>query len=180
LIQSKRYFFIIIIFLTCNVPIFHANSSNSDRVDYLLELLQEPLDNESQKEIKGAIMRIWKLSRSEEIQQKMNNIGQLIKFRQYQDAEDTLSLIINEQNDFMDAYYQRAIIHYYQGEINQARSDLLSVLSLEPRHFDALRVLAFIYEKQNKQVEAYYTYKELEKILPHDEAVRDKLKFLKN
>tara|TARA_Y100001958_G_C21000512_1_gene384466 strand:- start:126 stop:575 length:450 start_codon:yes stop_codon:yes gene_type:complete len=149
-------------------------------VDYLLELLQEPLDNESQKEIKGAIMRIWKLSRSEEIQQKMNNIGQLIKFRQYQDAEDTLSLIINEQNDFMDAYYQRAIIHYYQGEINQARSDLLSVLSLEPRHFDALRVLAFIYEKQNKQVEAYYTYKELEKILPHDEAVRDKLKFLKN
>lgn len=149
-------------------------------MDYLLELLQEPLDNESQKEIKGAIMRIWKLSRSEEIQQKMNNIGQLIKFRQYQDAEDTLSLIINEQNDFMDAYYQRAIIHYYQGEINQARSDLLSVLSLEPRHFDALRVLAFIYEKQNKQVEAYYTYKELEKILPHDEAVRDKLKFLKN
>ena len=149
-------------------------------MDYLLELLQEPLDNESQKEIKGAIMRIWKLSRSEEIQQKMNNIGQLIKFRQYQDAEDTLSLIINEQNDFMDAYYQRAIIHYYQGEINQAHSDLLSVLSLEPRHFDALRVLAFIYEKQNKQVEAYYTYKELEKILPHDEAVRDKLKFLKN
>ena len=149
-------------------------------MDYLLELLQEPLDNESQKEIKGAIMRIWKLSRSEEIQQKMNNIGQLIKFRQYQDAEDTLSLIINEQNDFMDAYYQRAIIHYYQGEINQARSDLLSVLSLEPRHFDALRVLAFIYEKQNKQGEAYYTYKELEKILPHDEAVRDKLKFLKN
>ena len=120
-------------------------------MDYLLELLQEPLDDESQKEVKGAIMRIWKLSRSEEIQQKMNNIGQLIKFKQHQDAEDILSIIINEQNDFMDAYYQRAIIHYYQGEINEARLDLLSVLSLEPRHFDALRVLAFIYEKQNKK-----------------------------
>ena len=122
-------------------------------MDYLLELLQEPLDDESQKEVKGAIMRIWKISRSEEIQQKMNNIGQLIKFKQYQDAEDILSIIINEQNDFMDAYYQRAIIHYYQGEINEARLDLLSVLSLEPRHFDALRVLAFIYEKQNKKSE---------------------------
>lgn len=149
-------------------------------MDYLLELLQEPLDDESQKEIKGAIMRIWKLSRSEEIQQKMNNIGQLIKFKQYQDAEDILSIIINEQNDFMDAYYQRAIIHYYQGEINEARLDLLSVLSLEPRHFDALRVLAFIYEKQNKKNEAYYTYKDLERVLPHDEVVRSKLKRLKN
>ena len=112
-------------------------------MDYLLELLQEPLDDESQKEVKGAIMRIWKLSRSEEIQQKMNNIGQLIKFKQYQDAEDILSIIINEQNDFMDAYYQRAIIHYYQGEINEARLDLLSVLSLEPRHFDALRAVSY-------------------------------------
>ncbi len=149
-------------------------------MDYLLELLQEPLDDESQKEIKGAIMRIWKLSRSEEIQQKMNNIGQLIKFKQYQDAEDILSIIINEQNDFMDAYYQRAIIHYYQGEISEARLDLLSVLSLEPRHFDALRVLAFIYEKQNKKNEAYYTYKDLERILPYDEVVRSKLKLLKN
>ena len=68
-------------------------------MDYLLELLQEPLDDESQKEVKGAIMRFWKLSRSEEIQQKMNNIGQLIKFKQYQDAEDILSIIINEQNE---------------------------------------------------------------------------------
>ena len=149
-------------------------------MDYLLELLQEPLDDESQKEVKGAIMRIWKLSRSEEIQQEMNNIGQLIKFKQYQDAEDILSIIINEQNDFVDAYYQRAIIHYYQGEINEARLDLLSVLSLEPRHFDALRVLAFIYEKQNKKSEAYYTYKDLERVLPHDEVVRSKLKLLKN
>ena len=149
-------------------------------MDYLLELLQEPLDDESQKEVKGAIMRIWKLSRSEEIQQKMNNIGQLIKFKEYQDAEDILSIIINEQNDFMDAYYQRAIIHYYQGEISEARLDLLSVLSLEPRHFDALRVLAFIYEKQNKKNEAYYTYKDLERILPYDEVVRSKLKLLKN
>lgn len=149
-------------------------------MDYLLELLQEPLDDESQKEVKGAIMRIWKLSRSEEIQQKMNNIGQLIKFKQYQDAEDILSIIINEQNDFMDAYYQRAIIHYYQGEINEARLDLLSVLSLEPRHFDALRVLAFIYEKQNKKSEAYSKYKDLERVLPYDEVVRSKLKLLKN
>ena len=180
MIQSKRYFFIIIIFLTSQIPISQAYASNSDRVDYLIELLQEPLDDESQKEIKGAIMRIWKLSRSEEIQKKMNNIGYFITLRQYQEAEDTLSLIILEQDDFMDAYYQRAIIHYYQGEINEARLDLLSVLSLEPRHFDALRVLALVYEKQNKKIEAYYTYKELEKILPHDENVRSKLKSLEN
>ena len=79
MIQSKRYFFIILILLSYQVCTsqVHANS-NSDRVDYLIELLQEPLDTESQKEIKGAIIRIWKLSKSEEIQQKMNNIGHFI------------------------------------------------------------------------------------------------------
>ena len=148
--------------------------------DDLIELLKEPLDEESQEEIKGAIMRIWKISKSEEIQQKMSNIGHFIRFRQYQEAEDYLSLIILEQDDFMDAYYQRAIVHYYQGEINEAREDLLSVLSFEPRHFDALRVLALVYEKQNKKSKAYYTYKELEKILPHDEKVRSKLKSLES
>ena len=35
---------------------------------------------------------------------------------------------LKEQDDFMDAYYQRAIIHYYQGEVNEARLDLLNVL----------------------------------------------------
>ena len=76
MIQSKRYFFIILILLSYQVCTsqVHANS-NSDRVDYLIELLQEPLDTESQKEIKGAIIRIWKLSKSEEIQQKMNKIN---------------------------------------------------------------------------------------------------------
>lgn len=181
MIQSKRYFFIILVLLSHQICIsqVHANS-NSDRVDYLIELLKEPLDEESQEEIKGAIMRIWKISKSEEIQQKMSNIGHFIRFRQYQEAEDYLSLIILEQDDFMDAYYQRAIVHYYQGEINEAREDLLSVLSFEPRHFDALRVLALVYEKQNKKSKAYYTYKELEKILPHDENVRSKLKSLEN
>ena len=181
MIQSKRYFFIILILLSYQVCTsqVHANS-NSDRVDYLIELLQEPLDTESQEEIKGAIIRIWKLSKSEETQQKMNNIGHFIRFRQYQEAEDFLSLIILEQDDFMDAYYQRAIVHYYQGEVNEARLDLLNVLSLEPRHFDALKVLALVYEKQNKKTEAYYTYKKLEKILPHDENVISKLKSLEN
>ena len=181
MIQSKRYFFIILILLSYQVCTSQAHAnSNSDRVDYLIELLQEPLDTESQKEIKGAIIRIWKLSKSEEIQQKMNNIEHFIRFRQYQEAEDFLSHIILEQDDFMDAYYQRAIIHYYQGEVNEARLDLLNVLSLEPRHFDALKVLALVYEKQNKKTEAYQTYKKLEKILPHDENVRSKLKSLEN
>ena len=181
MIQSKRYFFIILILLSYQVCTSQAHAnSNSDRVDYLIELLQEPLDTESQKEIKGAIIRIWKLSKSEEIQQKMNNIEHFIRFRQYQEAEDFLSHIILEQDDFMDAYYQRAIIHYYQGEVNEARLDLLNVLSLEPRHFDALKVLALVYEKQNKKTKAYHTYKKLEKILPHDENVRSKLKSLEN
>ena len=58
MIQSKRYFFIIIIFLTSLIPISLAYASNSDRVYYLIELLQEPLDDESQKKIAEELIQI--------------------------------------------------------------------------------------------------------------------------
>ena len=100
--KANDIFLLILILLSYQVCTSQAHAnSNSDRVDYLIELLQEPLDTKSQEEIKGAIIRIWKLSKSEEIQQKMNNIGHFIRFRQYQEAEDFLSHIILEQDDFI-------------------------------------------------------------------------------
>ena len=119
MIQIKRYFVIILYTLSVLLvsPLSYSQT-NSERVDYLLEQLQNPLDYDSQQEIKGAIMRIWEISKSANIQEKINSIGHFINLRQYQDAEDLLTEIIMEQKDFIDAYYKRAIIHYYQGEIS--------------------------------------------------------------
>ena len=58
-------------------PLIAFAQTNAERVDYLLEQLQEPLDYESQQEIKGAIMRIWEVSKSAELQDKINKVGQL-------------------------------------------------------------------------------------------------------
>ena len=179
--QIKLYFitsfFLIFIFL---FPLITSAQTNAERVDYLLKQLQEPLDYESQQEIKGAIMRIWEVSKSAELQDKINKIGYFINLRQYQGAEDFLTEIIAEQDDFLDAYYKRAIVHYYQGEIIEAEADLYRTLSLEPRHFDALKVLGLVLEKQNKLSEAKNVYTELHKILPFDESVTDKIQNLEN
>ena len=88
------------------------------------------------------------------------------------------SEIIAEQDDFLDAYYKRAIVHYYQGEIIEAEADLYRTLALEPRHFDALKVLGLVLEKQNKFSEAKNIYTELHKILPFDESVTEKIQNL--
>lgn len=180
MIQIKRYFVIILYTLSVLLvsPLSYSQT-NSERVDYLLEQLQNPLDYDSQQEIKGAIMRIWEISKSANIQEKINSIGHFINLRQYQDAEDLLTEIIMEQKDFIDAYYKRAIIHYYQGEISDAQADLYITLDIEPRHFDALKVLGFILEKQNKKSEALDTYTKLHKILPFDENIMEKIKSLK-
>ena len=179
--QIKLYFitsfFLIFIFL---FPLITSAQTNAERVDYLLKQLQEPLDYESQQEIKGAIMRIWEVSKSAELQDKINKIGYFINLRQYQGAEDFLTEIIAEQDDFLDAYYKRAIVHYYQGEIIEAEADLYRTLSLEPRHFDALKVLGLVLEKQNKLSEAKNVYTELHKILPFDESVTEKIQNLEN
>ena len=179
--QIKLYF-ITSLFLTLILlfPLIASAQTNAERVDYLLEQLQEPLDYESQQEIKGAIMRIWEVSKSAELQDKINKIGYFINLRQYQGAEDFLTEIIAEQDDFLDAYYKRAIVHYYQGEIIEAEADLYRTLSLEPRHFDALKVLGLVLEKQNKLSEAKNVYTELHKILPFDESVTEKIQNLEN
>lgn len=179
--QIKLYFitsfFLIFIFL---FPLITSAQTNAERVDYLLKQLQEPLDYESQQEIKGAIMRIWEVSNSAELQDKINKIGYFINLQQYQGAEDFLTEIIAEQDDFLDAYYKRAIVHYYQGEIIEAEADLYRTLALEPRHFDALKVLGLVLEKQNKLIEAKNVYTELHKILPFDESVTEKIQNLEN
>ena len=177
--QIKLYFisslFLSFIFL---FQLIASAQTNAERVDYLLEQLQEPLDYESQQEIKGAIMRIWEVSKSAELQDKINKIGYFINLRQYQGAEDFLTEIIAEQDDFLDAYYKRAIVHYYQGEITEAEADLYRTLALEPRHFDALKVLGLVLEKQNKISEAKNVYTELHKILPFDDSVTKKIQKL--
>ena len=177
--QIKLYFisslFLSFIFL---FSLIGFAQTNAERVDYLLEQLQEPLDYESQQEIKGAIMRIWEVSKSAELQDKINKIGYFINLRQYQGAEDFLTEIIAEQDDFLDAYYKRAIVHYYQGEITEAEADLYRTLALEPRHFDALKVLGLVLEKQNKLSEAKNVYTELHKILPFDDSVTKKIQKL--
>ena len=177
--QIKLYFIstLFLLFIFLSSPIALAQT-NAERVDYLLEQLQEPLDYESQQEIKGAIMRIWEVSKSAELQDKINKIGYFINLRQYQGAEDFLTEIIAEQDDFLDAYYKRAIVHYYQGEIVEAEADLYRTLALEPRHFDALKVLGLVLEKQNKLSEAKNVYTELHKILPFDESVTEKIQNL--
>ena len=179
--QIKLYFItsFFLIFISL-LPLITSAQTNAERVDYLLKQLQEPLDYESQQEIKGAIMRIWEVSNSAELQDKINKIGYFINLQQYQGAEDFLTEIIAEQDDFLDAYYKRAIVHYYQGEIIEAEADLYRTLELEPRHFDALKVLGLVLEKQNKLIEAKNVYAELHKILPFDESVTEKIQNLEN
>jgi tetratricopeptide (TPR) repeat protein len=179
--QIKLYFITSFFLLFISLfPLITSAQTNAERVDYLLKQLQEPLGYESQQEIKGAIMRIWEVSNSAELQDKINKIGYFINLQQYQGAEDFLTEIIAEQDDFLDAYYKRAIVHYYQGEIIEAEADLYRTLSLEPRHFDALKVLGLVLEKQNKLSEAKNVYTELHKILPFDESVTEKIQNLEN
>jgi len=57
---------------------------------------------------------------------------------------------------------------------------LYRTLALEPRHFDALKVLGLVLEKQNKLSEIKNVYTELHKILPFDETVTEKIQNLEN
>ena len=89
---NRNLFFVFFLIVPLSITFPLNSQSNAERVDYLLEQLQNPLDYDSQQEIKGAIIRIWAISKSSQIQEKINSIGHFINLHQYQGAEDLLTL----------------------------------------------------------------------------------------
>ena len=154
--------------------------SNNERIDQLFQALRNSSNEIEQNEIVQTINFLWRQTNSVQIQEKMNNLNIFVKLKKFEEAIDVLDEILNENKDFMNGYYNRAIFYYYLGDFDASKKDLLKVISLESRHFHAMKILANIYEKHemfNKALAYYSRYRE---IILFDSKVDKKIKMLKS
>lgn len=86
------------------------------------------------------------------------------------EAERMLSVLIEQQPDFAEAWNRRAVLHYMQGSYQQAIADCERVVDLNPIHFGALHGLGLCYAalgEYNAAIQAFHQALELQ---PHSVA----------
>ena len=93
-------------------------------------------------------------------------------------AEDVFSRIINSHPDFAEAWNKRATVRFFRGNDTGSASDILQVITLEPRHFGALSGLGMIRVRAGDLEGALKAYKAAQRMnpyLPQIEAIIDQL-----
>ena len=93
-------------------------------------------------------------------------------------AEVVFSRIINSHPDFAEAWNKRATVRFFRGNDTGSASDILQVITLEPRHFGALSGLGMIRVRAGDLEGALKAYKAAQLMnpyLPQIEAIIDQL-----
>jgi tetratricopeptide (TPR) repeat protein len=70
-----------------------------------------------------------------------------------------LDALIRREGDFAEAFNQRAILYYKQGEFHRAVTDCQAVLRLNPYHFGAAAGMAQCYLRLNKPQAALHAFR---------------------
>ncbi|HOA72494.1 MAG TPA: tetratricopeptide repeat protein [Phycisphaerae bacterium] len=90
-----------------------------------------------------------------------------------EEARVLLSRLIHRYPDFAEAYNQRAIVHFLQGNYSKARRDLLEVLRRNPVHYAALAGLGHCYAASGRWEKALAWYERTARVHPGAEGLRE-------
>ena len=78
--------------------------------------------------------------------------------RQYAEAEDYLTQVVDQNQSFADVYNMLGVIYHQQGQFARAQRSFESALRLNPTYTDAALNLAVIYNDLGKYKEAKEIY----------------------
>lgn len=133
-----------------------------ERVDESLDLL-EALAEETEE---------W----SEKVRVYLTQ-GEIFRSRQrYKDAFDMYSSALKHNREDIDLLYARALIAEKVDRVDIAESDLLKVLSIEPKNSDALNALGYtLADKTKRYQEAKEYILKAAALVPDDPAIMDSL-----
>ena len=103
--------------------------------------------------------------------------GEIFRSRQrYQDAFDMYSRALSHNREDINLLYARALIAEKVDRVDIAESDLLKVLSIEPKNSDALNALGYtLADKTERYQEAKEYIQKAAELVPDDPAIMDSL-----
>ena len=162
-----------LIFLT-----FSANSysdQNSSKLDALFDDLYNVQDIIQQNKIVSNIWAEWMKIDNPESQKIMDMVPYFFQTRNYDEAIEALSYVIEKEPKFSEAYNKRATFYFMMGDFENSMKDIESTLALEPRHFGALDGMSRILISYKKYDQAFKVYEEMMSLMPNDVTLHMKM-----
>jgi tetratricopeptide (TPR) repeat protein len=147
-------------------------------LDRLFEALKIAPDAESAKYIEGRIWALWFASGSDTATLLMGRVKTATDAKDFDLALKLLNAVVDIKPDFLEAWNQRATLHFMKKDYGPALADIQQVLSREPRHFGALSGLGIILQELGDDKRALDAFRRATAVHPHLERIPDLVKKL--
>jgi tetratricopeptide (TPR) repeat protein len=162
-----------------------AAPATPDQIHKLLADMHAKLaaapDAETAAKVAASIERLWAHAGTDTSAVLLERASTALAQSKNDLALKFLTVAVELQPDFAEAWNQRAYVYYATNQIERAVGDLRRVLALDPNHFKALEGLSNILREQGQKKAALTAMKKLLEVYPlapgvkqaHDELVRD-------
>lgn len=133
----------------------------------LLKQLREANATEAAR-IERELIREWSKSGSAAFDFLLKRGQDALDVKDFRGAIEHLTALTDHAPDFAEGYHVRAMAYFRTQRIGPALGDLEHVLSLNPKHFGAIRGLAVIFETIGDTPRALEAYRMVLDLHPHD------------
>jgi len=148
---------------------------NSPELDLLFEELYNVKDLSEQNKIVSNIWSEWMTIDNPESQKIMDMVPYFFQTRNYDEAIEALTYVIEQEPNFSEAYNKRATLYFMMGDLENSMKDIEITLALEPRHFGALDGMSRILIYYKKYDQAFKVYEEMMSLMPNDVTLHMKM-----
>lgn len=126
----------------------------------------------------NALWAIWFRADTPQNNRDLERVRELIGRGRLDDADRLATRIIERSPGFAEAYNQRAIIAFHQGNFAASAADCRRTLERNPYHVGALSGLAQCYLRQELNHDALLTLRRALELQPYNEGLRDTIRAL--
>lgn len=147
-------------------------------LDALLKTLKDP-DPVINELAEHALWSIWFRLGTEEANQELARGSRALNDRDFETAERHFARAIEFDEDFAEAYNQRAIGRYLQERYEESIADCLHAVRLMPCHFGAWAGMGHCHAHLGQLAEAIDSYQRAMEINPHLDCVREAIRELR-
>jgi Tfp pilus assembly protein PilF len=129
-------------------------------------------DSEEANRLDTTIWRLWCAAGTLRAVQELTTALQSMAADNMQNALIALDKALAADPDFSEAWNRRAMVHFLNGDNEQAARDIAHVLMLEPRHYGALAGLGQVLLQEGDNAGALLAFEAALALNPHLSSLR--------
>ena len=154
------------------VAVAAAAPAEADQQDPRLDALFASLKaatapSEETEAAERQIWDIWSQHGDEAVADLLSNGTLAMHLREFEEAVEAFSLVVDKAPDFAEGWNKRATVFYLMGRYQDSAADVARTLELEPRHFGALSGLGLINAALGNNEAALKAFRAALEINPH-------------